>query len=73
MKLRRDSPVAACDTICAQNSATSDFLMSRFKSNSSIHGVMLGLAAFFIFPVHDALVRRLVKDLSVWQIMFVRP
>jgi drug/metabolite transporter (DMT)-like permease len=46
--------------------------MATFKSNSSIHGVMLGLAAFFVFPVHDALVKWLVKDLSVWQIMFVR-
>jgi drug/metabolite transporter (DMT)-like permease len=41
-------------------------------SNSRIQGVVLGLAAFFIFPVHDALVKWLVQDLSVWQIMFVR-
>jgi len=33
---------------------------------------MFGLAGFFVFPVHDALAKLLVRDLSVWQIMFVR-
>jgi len=46
--------------------------MSVFKSNSSLLGVVLGLASFFIFPLHDALAKWLVKDFSVWQIMFVR-
>jgi drug/metabolite transporter (DMT)-like permease len=46
--------------------------MSTFKSNSSLHGVMLGLAGFFVFPIHDAVAKLLVRDLSVWQIMFVR-
>lgn len=46
--------------------------MSLVKSNSSIAGVMFGLAAFLMFPVHDALAKWLVQDLSVWQIMFVR-
>ncbi len=46
--------------------------MSFVKSNSSIAGVMFGLAAFLMFPVHDALAKWLVQDLSVWQIMFVR-
>jgi len=46
--------------------------MSVLKSNSSMHGVALGLAGFFIFPVHDALAKLLVRDLSVWEIMFVR-
>src|ERR1700689_1105591 len=46
--------------------------MSVFKSNSSMHGVALGLAGFFIFPLHDALAKLLVRDLSVWEIMFVR-
>jgi drug/metabolite transporter (DMT)-like permease len=46
--------------------------MSVFKSNSSLYGVALGLAGFFIFPLHDALAKLLVRDLSVWEIMFVR-
>ncbi|HTV95397.1 MAG TPA: DMT family transporter [Steroidobacteraceae bacterium] len=46
--------------------------MSVFKSNSSIQGVVLGLAGFFVFPLHDALAKLLVRDLSVWEIMFVR-
>jgi drug/metabolite transporter (DMT)-like permease len=46
--------------------------MSFFKSNSSIYGAALGLAGFFIFPLHDALAKLLVQDLSVWEIMFVR-
>jgi drug/metabolite transporter (DMT)-like permease len=33
---------------------------------------MFGLAGFLVFPVHDALAKLLVRDLSVWQIMFVR-
>ena len=33
---------------------------------------MLGLAGFFIFPLHDAMAKLLVQDLSVWEIMFVR-
>jgi drug/metabolite transporter (DMT)-like permease len=33
---------------------------------------MLGLAGFFVFPIHDTIAKLLVKDLSVWQIMFVR-
>jgi drug/metabolite transporter (DMT)-like permease len=37
-----------------------------------MHGVALGLAGFFVFPLHDALAKLLVRDLSVWQIMFVR-
>lgn len=37
-----------------------------------MHGVALGLAGFFIFPLHDALAKLLVRDLSVWEIMFVR-
>jgi drug/metabolite transporter (DMT)-like permease len=48
------------------------YLMTSFKSNSSLHGVAFGLAGFFVFPVHDALAKLLVQDLSVWQIMFVR-
>jgi drug/metabolite transporter (DMT)-like permease len=48
----------------------------RFSSNSqagsSIHGVAFGLAGFFVFPIHDALAKLLVRDISVWQIMFVR-
>jgi hypothetical protein len=35
--------------------------MSVFKSNSSMHGVALGLAGFFIFPLHDALAKLLVR------------
>ena len=46
--------------------------MRIFKTHSGLHGVMFGLAGFFVFPVHDALAKILVKDLSVWQIMFVR-
>jgi drug/metabolite transporter (DMT)-like permease len=46
--------------------------MSVFKSNSSIQGVVLGLGGFFFFPLHDALAKLLVKDLSVWEIMFLR-
>lgn len=46
--------------------------MSVLKSSSSLHGVALGLAGFFIFPLHDALAKLLVHDLSVWEIMFVR-
>jgi drug/metabolite transporter (DMT)-like permease len=34
--------------------------------------VAFGLAGFFVFPIHDAIAKLLVKDLSVWQIMFVR-
>lgn len=45
---------------------------ARLRSNSRMHGVLLGLSAFLIFPVHDALVKWLIKDVSVWQIMFVR-
>jgi drug/metabolite transporter (DMT)-like permease len=46
--------------------------MTLLKSNSSMHGVMLGLAGFFVFPMHDAMAKLLVHDLSVWQIMFFR-
>lgn len=46
--------------------------MSIFKSNSNVLGIVLGLAAFLVSPVHDALAKWLVMDLSVWQIMFVR-
>ena len=46
--------------------------MTIFKTNSRMQGVFLGLAGFGIFPAHDALVKWLIKDLSVWQIMFVR-
>src|ERR1700678_4299737 len=46
--------------------------MRIFKTHSGLHGVMFGLAGFFVFPVHDALAKILVKDLSVWQIMFMR-
>jgi drug/metabolite transporter (DMT)-like permease len=46
--------------------------MSIFKSNSSLHGVLLGLAGFCVFPIHDAVAKLLVSDLSVWQIMFFR-
>jgi drug/metabolite transporter (DMT)-like permease len=46
--------------------------MTTVKANSGLHGVMFGLAGFFVFPVHDALAKILVKDLSVWQIMFFR-
>ena len=52
--------------------------MAAFKSSStsqagsSIHGVAFGLAGFFVFPIHDALAKLLVRDISVWQIMFVR-
>jgi drug/metabolite transporter (DMT)-like permease len=46
--------------------------MRIFKAHSALHGVMFGLAGFFVFPVHDALAKILVNDLSVWQIMFVR-
>jgi drug/metabolite transporter (DMT)-like permease len=37
-----------------------------------MEGVAFGLAGFFVFPIHDALAKLLVADLSVWQIMFVR-
>ena len=52
--------------------------MAAFKSSStsqagsSLHGVAFGLAGFFVFPIHDALAKLLVRDISVWQIMFVR-
>jgi drug/metabolite transporter (DMT)-like permease len=42
------------------------------NSGSSVRGVLLGLGAFSIFPVHDAPAKWLVRDFSVWQIMFVR-
>ncbi|MGD0492672.1 MAG: DMT family transporter [Steroidobacteraceae bacterium] len=47
-------------------------LSAGIQSGSSIQGVAFGLAGFFVFPIHDALVKLLVRDLSVWQIMFVR-
>jgi len=47
-------------------------LRSMFQAGSSIEGVAFGLAGFFVFPIHDAIAKLLVKDLSVWQIMFVR-
>jgi drug/metabolite transporter (DMT)-like permease len=52
--------------------------MAAFKSSStsqagsSLHGVAFGLAGFFVFPINDALAKLLVRDISVWQIMFVR-
>jgi drug/metabolite transporter (DMT)-like permease len=42
------------------------------QAGSSIEGVAFGLAGFCVFPIHDALAKLLVADLSVWQIMFVR-
>lgn len=42
------------------------------SSRSGLHGVAFGLAGFFVFPVHDALAKLLVQDISVWQIMFFR-
>src|ERR1700744_73677 len=45
---------------------------SSLQAGSSIQGVAFGLAGFGVFPVHDALVKLLVRDISVWQIMFVR-
>jgi len=46
--------------------------MTQPKASSALHGVMLGLAGFCLFPIHDAMAKVLVQDLSVWQIMFVR-
>jgi drug/metabolite transporter (DMT)-like permease len=42
------------------------------QTGSSIEGVAFGLAGFFVFPIHDAIAKLLIRDLSVWQIMFVR-
>jgi len=40
--------------------------------DSSLHGVAFGLAGFFFFPIHDAMAKILVQDISVWQVMFFR-
>lgn len=47
-------------------------LRSTFQAGSSIEGVAFGLAGFFVFPIHDAIAKLLIRDISVWQIMFVR-
>ena len=42
-------------------------LMPTPNSGSSVRGVLLGLGAFSIFPVHDAQAKQLVRNFSVWQ------
>ncbi|WP_342644030.1 DMT family transporter [Rhodoligotrophos ferricapiens] len=42
------------------------------RSMSSLHGVLVALAAYLLFPIHDAMVKWLVADYSIWQIMCVR-
>jgi len=41
-------------------------------ADSSLKGMALGLAAFSMFAVHDALVKGVINDLPVFQILFVR-
>jgi RarD protein len=41
-------------------------------SNSSLKGMALGFAAYSTFAVHDALVKGVINDLPVFQILFVR-
>lgn len=40
--------------------------------NSSLKGMALGFAAYTTFSVHDALVKGVINDLPVFQILFVR-
>jgi drug/metabolite transporter (DMT)-like permease len=56
----------------ASNSSSDVQAGSGIQAGSSIQGVAFGLAGFGVFPIHDALVKLLVRDISVWQIMFVR-
>ncbi|MGF7158920.1 drug/metabolite transporter (DMT)-like permease [Rhodoligotrophos appendicifer] len=39
---------------------------------TSLFGVLIAFAAFALFPFHDAIVKWLVADYSIWQIMFIR-
>lgn len=45
---------------------------SLASGNSSLKGMALGLASYSTFAVHDALVKGVINDLSVLQILFVR-
>ena len=42
------------------------------SANSSLKGMALGLAAYSIFAVHDALVKGVIHDIPVVQILFLR-
>lgn len=42
------------------------------SANASLKGMALGLASYSIFAVHDALVKGVIHDLPVVQILFVR-
>jgi len=42
------------------------------SANASLKGMALGLAAYSIFAVHDALVKGVIHDIPVVQILFVR-
>ncbi|WP_137389133.1 DMT family transporter [Rhodoligotrophos defluvii] len=42
------------------------------QSKAGLRGVLTALAAYLMFPMHDALVKWLVADYSIWQIMFFR-
>jgi drug/metabolite transporter (DMT)-like permease len=43
-----------------------------FGGESKTTGIALGIAAYFVFAVHDAGIKWLVADIPVWQVLFVR-
>ncbi|MDP3315853.1 MAG: DMT family transporter [Devosia sp.] len=45
---------------------------TALSNNASLRGMVLGVAAFSLFAVHDALVKGVIHDLPVVQILFVR-
>jgi drug/metabolite transporter (DMT)-like permease len=47
-------------------------IISRPAEAASIRGMALGAAAYSLFAVHDALVKSVISDLPVTQILFVR-
>lgn len=46
--------------------------LPRTTDSASLQGMALGISAYTLFAVHDALVKGVIYDLSVVQILFVR-
>ena len=44
----------------------------KIVGNTTLWGIALAVGSFFCFPLHDAIVKWLVVDMAIWQILFVR-
>ncbi len=42
------------------------------RGESKTFGIVLGFLAYGVFSVHDAMIKLLVADIPVWQVLFFR-